>query len=109
MEAFPEDKKTLTVGKYHFKKEAFEKAVEIIQKGLLHPGWIVIDEIGPLELKGEGFYSILNEALDSKTSGLKILLVIRKAVLDRVLDYFRLREAFPILQISEAVPEDQPG
>lgn len=30
-------------------------------------GWLVIDEIGPLELSGEGFHDVLKEVLSNRS------------------------------------------
>ncbi|MBC7872588.1 MAG: hypothetical protein H7Y01_01255, partial [Ferruginibacter sp.] len=75
MEATSGETATLAVGRFVFSKAGFEKAVQIIREGIPKEGWLIIDEIGPLELKGEGFRDILKEMLLTRQD--KIILVVR--------------------------------
>jgi nucleoside-triphosphatase THEP1 len=80
----------LHVGKFTFDAEAFKKASAIIRNGLkLKDGWLIIDEIGPLELNREGFYEVVNEII-SKPSQLKILFVIRDSILHKAIEFFKM-------------------
>ena len=54
---------TLTIGRFAFSKTGFDKAIQIIRTAITKEGWLVIDEIGPLELKGEGFCDVMKEVL----------------------------------------------
>ena len=91
MEANSWETEILTIGKFKFSKAGFSKAVEILRNGLNEKkGWLVIDEIGPLELKGEAFSEILKEILHSSSNQQKILLVIRESLLEEVIQFFRL-------------------
>ena len=54
-------------------------------------GWLVIDEIGPLELSGEGFHDVLKEVLSNRSE--KIILVIRDGIAERVKEYFNVTVA----------------
>jgi nucleoside-triphosphatase THEP1 len=78
---------TFDVGRFHFSKKNFEKAVCIIRNDMLKPGWLVIDEIGPLELKGQGFHDVLIELLHVKKE--KIILVVREGLVQQILEHFR--------------------
>ncbi|MEO5948276.1 MAG: nucleoside-triphosphatase [Chitinophagaceae bacterium] len=75
MEATEEEKETLTVGRFTFSKTSFEKAILIIREAIPKGSWLVIDEIGPLELNSQGFYTVLMEALQTFEG--KLLLVVR--------------------------------
>lgn len=75
MEASEEEKETLTIGRFTFSKSGFEKAIQIISAAIPKCCWLVIDEIGPLELNGDGFFKILMEALHTYEG--KLLLVVR--------------------------------
>jgi len=55
MEATGEEE-TLAVGRFEFSKTGFDKAIQIIRDAMTKEGWLLIDEIGPLEIKGEGFW-----------------------------------------------------
>jgi nucleoside-triphosphatase THEP1 len=90
MEAEPEEKNTLSIGKFIFSKNSFEKAINILKKSMKEAeGWFVIDEIGPLELRGEGFNTIIKNILASDTD-LKILFVIRDSIVDKAIEYYDL-------------------
>lgn len=79
------------VGKYVFSVAAFIRAKEILQNAAHQKqGWIVIDEVGPLELKGKGFHNSIREILMQRNTNLKVILVVREFLLDEVLKYFAI-------------------
>ncbi|MFM8454303.1 MAG: nucleoside-triphosphatase, partial [Gammaproteobacteria bacterium] len=84
----------LEVGRFRFSAEAFRKACDY----LLHAGGktdaklLLIDEIGPLELRGEGFSEVLKLLL-SEPAGPDILLVVRSELVQEVQAYFGLANA----------------
>jgi len=90
MEADADDKDILQVGKFVFSKNAFLKAEKIITDGIDKSNFLVIDEIGPLELKGEGFNDVLKNILSNENRNFKLVLVIRISHLNEVLNYFRI-------------------
>lgn len=92
MEASSIEIDTLSIGKYTFSNDAFKNAERIIENGMVNnEDWLVIDEIGPLELKGEGFYNILKRIL-SYNNKFKLLLVVRDSILKEFLNYFAIQE-----------------
>jgi nucleoside-triphosphatase THEP1 len=101
MEADGNKEEALSVGKYFFSKQAFEKANSIIRANMNKPGWLVIDEIGPLELKGEGFAQVLKEIVENQNGEQTLLLVVRESILEEVKKSFQLTEAIVIRNISE--------
>jgi nucleoside-triphosphatase THEP1 len=88
MEAKEGETETLTVGRFVFSKTNFEKAIQIIRESIDKPGWLVIDEIGPMELRGEGFSNILKEVLANRKEN--TLLVAREGLAEKVKEYFEL-------------------
>lgn len=76
MEAEENEKDALNIGHFRFSKKGFDKAIKIIRDGIVVKGWLVIDEIGPLELGGEGFHDVLKDVLAGRTG--KTLLVVRE-------------------------------
>ncbi len=88
MEAGNDQNEILTVGKYVFSKNGFKKASGVIENGIPVSQYLVIDEIGPLELKGEGFHGVLNKILNIEKRNFILLLVIRDSKLGEVLDFF---------------------
>lgn len=81
---------TISIGRYHFYKQAFDQANEILSKEVM-ADWCIIDEIGPLELQGHGFFSAL-ETLQKNASS-NLLLVVRSSLLGEVQGKFSLHQA----------------
>jgi nucleoside-triphosphatase THEP1/ABC-type thiamin/hydroxymethylpyrimidine transport system permease subunit len=81
----------LLVGRYLFSKKSFEKAISIIKEAAPQQGWLIIDEIGPMELRGEGFYDVLAEVLKMRKQ--KIIIVARKGLVNDVKEKFGIGDA----------------
>jgi nucleoside-triphosphatase THEP1 len=100
MEAMENETEVLSIGKFVFSKTSFDKAQQIIDDAIDKKGWLIIDEIGPLEMRREGFYEILNEVLKHQPEKQKILLVIRDGMLENVNGFFDLTNATVIYNVS---------
>jgi len=91
-EQFPmeavEGEETLDVGRFQFSKKHFNKAIEIIREAIKKDGWIIIDEIGPLELRGQGFHDIAKQLLAKRKE--RIILVVREGLAQQVKDHFMI-------------------
>lgn len=100
MEAKEGETETLNIGRFVFSKPNFDKAIQIVRDGMDKEGWLVIDEIGPIELKGEGFSEALKEVLAKRQH--KTLLVIREKdeMVEKVKVYFGISDAVIINQLS---------
>lgn len=81
---------SICIGKYFFNNLSFNKAIEIIHNSI-ESNFIIIDEIGHLELKEEGFYFALNFLLNNLNKSKKIILVIRENLLDIVIEKFKIK------------------
>jgi len=90
MEAGETEKAILSIGRYNFSKAAFEHAAEIIRQSINKNGWLVIDEIGPLELRKKGFHPVIKESL--KNHRAKLLFVIRENLVGEVTELFELKQ-----------------
>jgi len=96
------NKNTISVGKYFFLKNSFIWANEKLLESFSNsPDYLIIDEIGKIELKGEGLHiaakKIIEERKKSKTT---ILLVIRDYLLKEALDYYNIAEEdYSILEL----------
>lgn len=93
MEADNGEMDVLRVGRFVFSKNNFEKASDLLRKAKDTKGWLIIDEIGPMELKGEGFAEVLKELLKQQPEGQTMILVVRESIVDKVREYFRLEHA----------------
>lgn len=89
MEAVSAETAIMTVGRFAFSKAGFDKAIKIIRENIKLPGWLVIDEIGPLELREEGFHDVLKETLDNRTGN--TLLVVREEMVQAVQAFFNIK------------------
>jgi nucleoside-triphosphatase THEP1 len=92
------DEETLTIGRFLFSKNNFDRAIQIIRNAITHKGWLIIDEIGPLELKGEGFCNVLKEVLIARKE--KTVLVVREVLVQDVKKYFNMHDVEIINDIT---------
>ncbi len=101
MEAMEGETETLAIGRYKFSKNNFEKAIRVIGHSINKEGWLIIDEIGPLELKGEGFYEVAKKVIATKNGKQKIILVAREGLVDKVKELFDINNSIVIHKISD--------
>ena len=89
MEASAEDEDVLPVGKYRFSKNFFDRAITVLKEGLQQKkGILILDEIGPLELRNEGFNKEIREIVADKKTQQKKIIVVREAILQNVTNFF---------------------
>lgn len=100
----PDTESYTSIGKYHFSNTAFNQANDIIINSLHKQiDYLIIDEIGKLELNKKGFYAALQatlKAYSNKQFNGKILLVVRDNLLNDVLTYFNINEYEIITELS---------
>lgn len=73
------------VGNYHFNPEGIAFGIEAIRRGV-NASLLVVDELGPLEIGGEGFTNAIVLVRQQETNNQ--LLVIRKQALDNFMPLF---------------------
>ncbi len=81
MEAMEGKEKVLKVGKYIFSQRAFAKAINILDKARQQNGWLIIDEVGPLELRGEGLNEVIMRCLERNGN---MIIVTREGLEEQV-------------------------
>ncbi|MBL0191002.1 MAG: hypothetical protein IPQ18_06595 [Saprospiraceae bacterium] len=94
----------LQIGKYTFSQASFEWAIEHLYKVANNPSknTILIDELGPLELKGLGFAKTINEFLDKEKD---MIWVVRRGLVQDLLDYFQILNSDSVyIEIIELKP-----
>lgn len=84
------------IGKFIFLKSGFEKGKEILDESLKEKKeWLIIDEIGKLELKNLGFSPISSEIINHfKKESLvknKMLIVVRDYLFEKVLEKYQIK------------------
>ena len=92
---------SIVVGRFSFSKTGFEKAVAVIRNNRNNDGWLVIDEIGPLELRGEGFSDVVKEVIGQRSG--KTILVVREGMADQVAAHFGIG-GYTIIKTAAELP-----
>lgn len=88
MEAEELEGEVLKVGRFIFSQKSFDRANQLIQNhAILNPEALVIDEIGPLELSGNGLSCCLDWILERKWS-FPVVLVVREGLVEEVLERY---------------------
>lgn len=92
MTATPLDRAVVQIGRYAFASAAFAWAGERLRQATTNPGirWLVVDEVGPLELRGEGLDSALRGLLPDLGPSLNVVLVVREAAVEAVAHHYGL-------------------
>lgn len=83
----------LAIGKYLFSSAAFSRANNLLVEASQQHGvqYIVIDEIGPLEIKWQqGFYQALKK-ITARNFKFTLILVIRSACVEEAIEFFNLQ------------------
>ena len=81
------------IGNHILSQEVFFWAQEILQECASKPlEWLIVDEVGFLELQGRGFEPVLSRILTSESSikPARILLVVREYLVDKVEQHYNL-------------------
>jgi len=85
------------IGRFHLLQSAFDAGAAWIREGLrLGAPWLLMDEVGPLELSGTGFDTLLRETLDElkgRNTISRLLIVVRTQALDAVVSRYGLQGA----------------
>lgn len=87
----------VNVGKFAFLKSSFVRAVTILKAEMIkQPEWLVIDEIGKLEMDGKGLEPDLSSVLaylKLKSPLTKVILIIRDSLLQDAITRYQLQNA----------------
>ncbi len=83
------------IGRFTFYQSAFDLVHIIIEEAFLKDSnWLIIDEVGPLELQEKGFHPILKQIIPAYLGGIKkgnLVLVIRENLLKQVRDFYEIK------------------
>ena len=101
MEAKEGEKETLAVGRFIFSKTNFSKAIQIVKDAIDKEGWLVIDEIGPMELRGEGFCDVLKEVLAKRKHNTLLVVRDKEDMVEKVKTYFNIVYSVQISDTDE--------
>ncbi len=91
------------IGKYKFNIEVFNWSqtvlLEVLNKNF---DWLVIDEIGPLELEGKGLEPAISKIFNEieKLNG-NILCVVRDSILEKFVEHYRLESKYDLINLDQ--------
>ncbi len=80
------------IGRHLFLKETFVWARQQLQDSARRTQWLVVDEIGPLELQGKGLEPALSAIL--KEGSVSVIAVVRSRLLERVKERYGWEELY---------------
>lgn len=84
------------IGRFIFLKSAFKQAIEILKNGVHQkPDWLIIDEIGKLELENLGLEPALNLILKDYSAfspETKIIIIVRDYLLDKTIEKYDFKD-----------------
>ena len=97
MEAELNEAEIQQVGRYTFSASAFAWANEVLLKASQNPEnkWLIIDEIGPLELQDKGLTPALDQIMANLREDQNLVLVIREKIAESVLLLYQLNK-YPV-------------
>ncbi len=80
-----------SIGPYRFSADAVQR-IDAVMRSLLEEGVepLYLDEVGPLELKGEGFDGLVKAMA---ASGREVYLTVRDSLVERVIRHYGLENA----------------
>jgi len=94
----------INIGHFSFYASAFEKGNEILLQALEdQPRWLVIDELGKLELQKKGFYNAIKAIVDADLKATNVVVVIRDVLLIDAISLFSFTQYRCIYQIQEVI------
>jgi len=93
-----DEKEALEIGKFRFSKTAFAKAQQLLlQAATRSPAWLIVDEVGKLELmKNSGLEPAISQLTAMYSQGKnnsRLLLVIRESLLKDAISHYQLGHA----------------
>lgn len=100
-----ESEDAIVIGKYKFSKHVFDWSRKQLQESLKSKiDFLVIDEIGKLELKDEGYEPILSTVVEQfkNQEDFDLVLVVRESLLQRVIQKY----GFSDTEIEYKKPRD---
>ena len=94
----------IQVGRFYFYAAVFRQVNAILLQSLeAGPDWLVVDEVGKLELNRAGFFDALIEIItahQNKTTASKILLVVRENLCDEVIGFFKIEDYMKVSDLK---------
>lgn len=97
MHGTTEAENNIKVGSFSFSNKAFQKAIYVLQKNIdsIESGFIVIDELGKLELESKGLHNAVCSAIQKTRYHKKLhsILVVRSSLVKKIIKKYELTNA----------------
>lgn len=94
-----------SVGRFHFYTSLFEKGNSIIEDALDQTyDWLIIDEVGKLELQKKGFYKSIAKAIEDyqgTKENSNLLITVRESLCKEVILFFKIKDPRVIHQLDD--------
>ena len=88
----------LEIKTYYFNPEAIEKGEVILRKAVLENDWIILDEIGKLDIKGHLWSSIFTDLI--KIPNKNWIICVRDIFVDEVIEHWQMQNV-KVLQLKD--------
>lgn len=94
---------TIKTGKYNFSCDVFNWAQKVLKECIYKKlDWLIIDEIGPLELNGKGLEPVASQIISDRDSfSGSILCVVRDTILEKFIEHYRLRGSYELFILDQ--------
>jgi len=92
-----------SIGKYNFSNQTFAWSQNILSEcSAKNLDWIIVDEIGPLELDGKGLEPAISKLLaDRENIKAQILCVVRESILEKFIKHYGLQNDYLIFEMTD--------
>lgn len=87
-----------TIGKFKFCDQTFDWAKKILSDCINQKlEWLIIDEVGPLELEGKGLEPVITKIfIERESFHGKLLYVVRDKILDKFIERYNLKNQYEL-------------
>ncbi|MBD3226460.1 MAG: hypothetical protein GF313_17155 [Caldithrix sp.] len=93
----------IQVGRFHFDETVFSWARQklLIQRRQ-EPAWLIIDEVGPLELRAQGLEPAVSQVIQDADFRLRVpvLIVVRHSLKDRVINHLKIFDSMREINVN---------
>jgi nucleoside-triphosphatase THEP1 len=98
-----ETENVTSIGRYNFSNETFSWSQKILND-CLHKklDWIIVDEIGPLELDGKGLEPAISKLFSEQGNiKAKIVCVVRDSIIEKFIELYGLQNEYQIFELED--------
>jgi nucleoside-triphosphatase THEP1 len=94
----------MAVGRYRIQPEGIDHGLKAIERAVKANRVVIIDEVGPLEIRCHGLYTGIQKAVSQASD---VLLVVRSSLKKEVVNHFCIKNHVPLLVEEDLVTQWQ--